>query len=147
MAMMLCAVLSAVLRGVLGALGLPMDGRAAAVMHGLLEIGGGAYDVSRAFESPAALLCGLCSFGGISILLQNIAFLGEEIRPMSLLLTRAAHGAISFGLCKMVLPMVTGGQSAASVAVSAFQPARTALSLWPLALLLVLASLRKSKTC
>lgn len=67
-----------------------------AVWWALMEIGGGAHAVLGAFREPYALLCGLCSFGGLSIWLQNLLFTGEKIRPVRLLVMRGLHGAVSF---------------------------------------------------
>ena len=60
-----------------------------AILWAVLEIGGGAHallDVSAAPDLP--LLCALCSFGGLSILMQNLLFLGKSIRPGRLLACR-----------------------------------------------------------
>jgi len=47
-----------------------------------------------------ALVCGACSFGGLSILLQNAAFWHPcGISLCHLLLIRALHGLVSFLLC------------------------------------------------
>lgn len=74
-----------------------------AALWAVLEIGGGAKAVTEAFPQPAALLCGLCSFGGLSVWLQNLLFVGESIRPVRLLGMRALHGAISYTLCSFFL--------------------------------------------
>ena len=91
-AMMLFSILAALFRQGLSAL---LPGWAAshpelpAIFWAVLEVGGGAHallDVSPTPDLP--LLCALCSFGGLSILMQNLLFLGKSIRPGRLLLVR-----------------------------------------------------------
>lgn len=98
-AMMLFSIAAAFLRQMLcGAL----SPKALAVLWALLEIGGGAHAVVEAFPDPPwALLCALCSFGGLSIWLQNLLFLDKSIRPAKLLVVRALHGAVSYGLMRL----------------------------------------------
>ena len=75
-----------------------------AILWALLEIGGGAHallDVSAAPDLP--LLCALCSFGGLSILMQNLLFLGKSIRPGKLLFFRLLHGAAAYGICGLLV--------------------------------------------
>ena len=75
-----------------------------ALLWALLEIGGGAHallDVSPTLDLP--LLCALCSFGGLSIWMQNLLFLGKSIRPGKLLLLRLLHGAAAYGVCRMLV--------------------------------------------
>ena len=91
-AMMLFSIIAGVLRRLL------RDAPWTAALWAMLEIGGGAHAVLRTFHQPYALLCGLCSFGGLSIWLQNLLFTGEKIRPVRLLWMRMLHGAVSF-LC------------------------------------------------
>ena len=106
-AMMLFSILAALFRQGLSAL-LP-DWAAAhpefpAIFWAVLEIGGGAHallDVSAAPDLP--LLCALCSFGGLSIWMQNLLFLGKSIRPGKLLLLRLLHGAAAYGVCRMLV--------------------------------------------
>lgn len=53
-----------------------------------------------------ALLCAATSFGGLSILLQNLAFLQERGVAFSFLLKgRLCHGGLSFGLCLLLYPL------------------------------------------
>ena len=106
-AMMLFSILAALFRQGLSAL-LP-DWAAdhpeiPALLWALLEIGGGAHallDVSAAPDLP--LLCALCSFGGLSILMQNLLFLGKSIRPGRLLACRLLHGAAAYGICGLLV--------------------------------------------
>ena len=75
-----------------------------ALLWALLEIGGGAHallDVSPTPDLP--LLCALCSFGGLSIWMQNLLFLGKSIRPGKLLLLRLLHGTAAYGVCRMLV--------------------------------------------
>ena len=106
-AMMLFSILAALFRQGLSAL---LPGWAAihpelpAIFWAVLEVGGGAHallDVSAAPDLP--LLCALCSFGGLSILMQNLLFLGKSIRPGKLLLVRLLHGAAAYGICGLLV--------------------------------------------
>ena len=108
--MMLFSILAALFRQGLSAL-LP-DWAAAhpefpAILWAILEIGGGAHallDVSAASDLP--LLCALCSFGGLSILMQNLLFLGKSIRPGRLLACRLLHGAAAYGICGLLVRLL-----------------------------------------
>ncbi len=106
-AMMLFSILAAFFRQGLSFL---LPGWAAdhpevpALLWALLEIGGGAHallDVSPTPDLP--LLCALCSFGGLSIWMQNLLFLGKSIRPGKLLLLRLLHGAAAYGICGLLV--------------------------------------------
>ncbi len=106
-AMMLFSILAAFFRQGLSFL---LPGWAAdhpevpALLWALLEVGGGAHallDVSPTPDLP--LLCALCSFGGLSIWMQNLLFLGKSIRPGKLLLLRLLHGAAAYGVCRMLV--------------------------------------------
>ncbi len=106
-AMMLFSILAALFRQGLSAL---LPGWAAihpelpAIFWAVLEVGGGAHallDVSAAPDLP--LLCALCSFGGLSILMQNLLFLGKSIRPGKLLACRLLHGAAAYGICGLLV--------------------------------------------
>ena len=106
-AMMLFSILAAFFRQGLSFL---LPGWAAdhpevpALLWALLEIGGGAHallDVSPTPDLP--LLCALCSFGGLSIWMQNLLFLGTSIRPGKLLLLRLLHGAAAYGICGLLV--------------------------------------------
>ena len=109
-AMMLFSILAAFFRQGLSFL---LPGWAAdhpevpALLWALLEIGGGAHallDASAASDLP--LLCALCSFGGLSILMQNLLFLGKSIRPGKLLLVRLLHGAAAYGICGLLVRLL-----------------------------------------
>ena len=109
-AMMLFSILAALFRQGLSAL---LPGWAAshpelpAIFWAVLEVGGGAHallDVSAAPDLP--LLCALCSFGGLSILMQNLLFLGKSIRPGRLLLVRLLHGAAAYGICGLLVRLL-----------------------------------------
>ena len=104
-AMMLFSIAAGVGREILGRLfpGL-LSEKAFAVLWALLEIGGGARAVLQAWqEPPFALLAGLCSFGGMSLWMQNLLFAGKCIRPVKLLAMRALHGAMGYGICQAFL--------------------------------------------
>ena len=109
-AMMLFSILAALFRQGLSAL---LPGWAAshpelpAIFWAVLEVGGGAHallDVSPTPDLP--LLCALCSFGGLSILMQNLLFLGKSIRPGRLLLVRLLHGAAAYGICGLLVRLL-----------------------------------------
>lgn len=109
-AMMLFSILAALFRQGLSAL---LPGWAAshpelpAIFWAVLEVGGGAHallDVSPTPDLP--LLCALCSFGGLSILMQNLLFLGKSIRPGKLLLVRLLHGAAAYGICGLLVRLL-----------------------------------------
>lgn len=114
-AMMLFSILAAVMRSML-CLAMPNWVAAhealLAVVWAIMEIGGGGCAVIDAFPlPPLALLCGLCSFGGLSIWMQNLLFIGKIIRPGRLLLLRALHGAVSYGLCRVWFMLVPEWQT------------------------------------
>jgi hypothetical protein len=73
-----------------------------AALQAALEVGGGCFAMLEA-GAPPWLLCALCSFGGLSLWLQNLLFLGKMIRPAELLFWRALHGAVSGLCCYMIL--------------------------------------------
>ena len=100
-AMMLFSVASGVMRAALGRLcpaWTRMHGGLLDVLWALLEIGGGASALAQQPQVPWALLGGLCSFGGVSLWMQNALFAPKSIRPAKLLLMRALHGAVCYGL-------------------------------------------------
>ena len=67
------------------------------VLWAALEIGSGAKEM---VQSGCALpaLGAMCSFGGLSIWLQNLLFVGNDIRPAKLLRMRMLHGTVCYGL-------------------------------------------------
>lgn len=75
-----------------------------AAVWAVMEIGGGSSAVIGTIERPHALLSALCGFGGLSIWLQNMLFLDENIRPAKLLAMRAVHGAVCYALVKVINP-------------------------------------------
>lgn len=109
-AMMLFSILAALFRQGLSAL-LP-DWAAAhpefpAILWAVLEVGGGAHALLDASAAPdLPLLCALCSFGGLSILMQNLLFLGKSIRPGRLLACRLLHGAAAYGICGLLVRLL-----------------------------------------
>lgn len=103
-AMMLFSVAFALLEGLLYTL-FPLwtmkNGRLLSILHSLVEMGGGAYQVLDAWPHPPwPLLCALCSFGGVSIQLQCLLFTGKSLRPAKLMQMRMLHGALAYGLCE-----------------------------------------------
>lgn len=109
-AMMLFSILAALFRQGLSAL-LP-DWAAAhpefpAILWAVLEVGGGAHALLDVSAAPdLSLLCALCSFGGLSILMQNLLFLGKSIRPGRLLACRLLHGAAAYGICGLLVRLL-----------------------------------------
>lgn len=86
-AMMTFAIVAGVLRALVAALfpaWTASHGRLLAAAWALLEIGGGAAAVLEAWpQAPMALLCALCSFGGLSIWLQNLLLCRNAYAPRS----------------------------------------------------------------
>ena len=74
---------------------------AAAALQCALEVTGGVkalIGLGNPYAIP--LICAACSFGGLSILLQNAAFWQKSgVSIGKLLLLRMAHASISFALC------------------------------------------------
>lgn len=116
------------------------------VLWALLEIGGGSAAMLRAWGAlPLALLSGLCAFGGLSIVLQNLLFLQPCIRPMRLIAIRALHGAVSLGLAQLVFlcfPLLA--QAFAADAVGGYAGSGAFSPLIPLLLICLARPLRAS---
>lgn len=74
---------------------------AAAALQCALEVTGGVKAlIDLGLPLPAPLVCAACSFGGLSILLQNAAFWQESgVGVGKLFLLRIAHAFLSFALC------------------------------------------------
>ena len=79
--------------------GLP--GWASAALQCALEVTGGVKAlIGLGMPHTIPWVCAACSFGGLSIMLQNAAFWQESgVGLGKLLLIRLAHAVISFGLC------------------------------------------------
>ena len=121
-AMMLFAILAALLRTLLTGL-FPRwakgNSGAICLLWALLEVGGGSLALLGQ-GAPPWLLCGLCSFGGLSIWLQNLLFIGHMIRPTELLCWRMLHGALGalFGFIVFhVFPAVPAAAASAPLPV------------------------------
>lgn len=106
---------------------------ALALLWALLEVGGGTFSLLEC-TPPLWALCALCSFGGLSIWMQNLLFLKDMVNPMELLVWRGLHGVLG-GLCCLILLRFCPAAEAAATAV----PAQAHSSLLPLLLLLTLA--------
>mgnify|MGYP003309618947 CR=1 FL=1 len=94
--MMLFAILAALLRALLTGLfprWAKTNSGVISLLWALLEVGGGSLALLGQ-GAPPWLLCGLCCFGGLSIWLQNLLFIGHMIRPTELLFWRLLHGAL-----------------------------------------------------
>ncbi len=78
---------------------------AAIFLQCVLEVTTGAERIAALeTELRLPLLCAACSFGGLSLLMQNAAVWQEAgVGPGRLLLLRLGHGTISFALCRTAL--------------------------------------------
>ncbi len=120
-----------------------MHPQALAILWCLMEIGGGSYALLQASATPPlALLCALCSFGGLSIWMQNLLFVSEDVSAFRLLSYRAFHALIAYVLCKGCLPLISFAsptfiEASTSVAGLSF----STLSLLGLSLLLIASAL------
>ncbi len=95
-AMMLFAILAALVQSLLARLfprWAASHSLLLSLIWALMEVGGGSLALAGQ-GAPPWLLCGLCSFGGLSIWLQNLLFIGQMIRPTELLGWRMLHGAL-----------------------------------------------------
>lgn len=149
-AMMLFSILAALIQTLLFRLfpAMPKAPLLFAVGGALLEIGGGAYAVARAGGASPALLCALCSFGGLSLWVQNMLFTNGIMRPGRLLLWRAAHGLTAYGVCRALMglwPTQSAVMSGVPPALWTLPP----LARLPLGFALALLTLwaRRSRTC
>lgn len=73
------------------------------LLAGALEVSGGCRGIAGAalpLALRAALLCGLCAFGGFSVLCQAQVFLDGTVTPRNYLLQRLTHAALAFALCR-----------------------------------------------
>lgn len=81
---------------------------AAAALQCALEVTSGVKALI-ALQSPltAPLVCAACSFGGLSLLMQNAAFWqAAGVGMGQLLILRLFHGALSFALCFLLTQMI-----------------------------------------
>lgn len=101
-AMMLGAVAFSLIEKGLIALFPSLGAGTLACVHALIEIGGGARAVIDSLESPYAALCALCSFGGVSLICQSAAFLGEGIPARVVALIRIIHALTAYAIARMV---------------------------------------------
>ncbi len=78
-----------------------LPGWAAATLQCALEVTGGVKAlIGLGMPRPEPLVCAACSFGGLSILLQNAAFWQESgVSAGKLVLLRISHALLSFALC------------------------------------------------
>ncbi|MBE5800877.1 MAG: hypothetical protein E7319_01145 [Clostridiales bacterium] len=107
------------------------------VLWATLEIGGGSFAVLDACSAaPCALLCGLCSMGGLSIWLQNLLFLGKWMHPAKLLGWRMLHGVLAW----FVYWMLEKGAAVDCVSAAVVRgPLPACANTLPLLLLILLA--------
>lgn len=148
-AMMVFSIIAALLRTLLASL-FPAWTSAhspwLAVGWAMMEIGGGALAMIDAFSAPPLwLLCALCSFGGLSIWLQNLLFLERKQHPVKLLVWRMIHGVLSGLICSFIQRCSGIAAWAETVPTAsplwgayAFTPLHT--NLLPLSALLILAA-------
>ncbi len=78
-----------------------LPGWASTALQCALEVTGGVKaTIGLGLSQPAPLVCAACSFGGLSILLQNAAFWHESgVNVGKLLLIRIGHAILSYALC------------------------------------------------
>ncbi|MDD3333919.1 MAG: hypothetical protein PHI98_00235 [Eubacteriales bacterium] len=117
-AMMLFSIVACLLKAMLALLfpgWVAANAKLLSIVWALMEIGGGSFAVLDAFHAPPfALLCALCSFGGLSIWLQNLLFFQNRINPAKLLLIRGLHGVTAYGLCTLLFRLFPQAQAAFS---------------------------------
>lgn len=104
-AMTTFGIVSAVLRGVAEMLfpAWTADHPASlSLLWAVLEVGGGIFSLLE-HAPPLWTICALCSFGGLSIWLQNLLFVGKMINPMELLAWRMLHGVLGGIFCYLLL--------------------------------------------
>jgi len=98
-----CMVLGTVTAALIAALLPHLPDALMAALQTLLEVTGGLSAIVALRLAPAwtaALFCAGVSFGGLSILSQNMAFLQQlGVTWGRLLLARAVHAVVGFGLC------------------------------------------------
>ena len=82
-----------------------------AVLHAVLEMAGGSHALLSVGWPPRIACCAVSacvSFGGLSILMQNLTFLrGVSVRALPLLLVRCAHAALAAGICWVLYPLLS----------------------------------------
>lgn len=81
-----------------------------AILHAVLEMAGGSYALLHT-GWPLRLTCcavsACVSFGGLSILMQNLTFLRNvSLRALPLIFVRCAHAAIAAALCWALYPLL-----------------------------------------
>lgn len=101
----------------------------------MMEIGGGMMALLDSVPMvPSWLICALCSFGGLSIWMQNLLFLKQEIHPAELLGYRMLHGVLAGILCYGLSPWLSkaGGvkEVTALTMASALSAAPDRLPFW-----------------
>lgn len=107
----------------------------------LMEIGGGTMALLDGNPSVNPwLICGLCSFGGLSIWQQNLLFLNPKVHPAELLCFRILHGVIAMILSFFVFRWLPAQPALSQVfAVRAQITSAAASTTSMLALLLLIA--------
>ncbi len=142
--MMFFSILASVLQGIVCCL-FPQWAAAhtptLAIGWAVLEIGGGMVALlAKVPKLPLWAVCALCSFGGLSIWLQNLLFLSKQIHPAELLAWRALHGVIAGLLCYGA----TGSYASPAAAIYGLQTTVSGRAiLLPLLLLIPVSLLRQ----
>ena len=116
---------------------------AQAALHAALEMAGGTHAILSLGLPPrtaAVCVCAAVSFGGISVLLQNLSFL----RPVGisvpyLTLCRALHALFAASLCRLLYPLLSRALPAAAFPVAS--PAAGAAAFPMLSALWIMAGL------
>lgn len=115
-----CMILGNVLSALLQRL-LPLSSAWAAGMQAAMEVTAGCHRILALGLDPrvaASLMCAAVSFGGISILMQNLAFYRGYVRPLHLMGIRLVHALLSGFICFGLLRLI-GGAAPLPAAVTA----------------------------
>lgn len=96
---------------------------AQAALHAALEMAGGAHAILSLGLPPrtaAVCVCAAVSFGGVSVLLQNLSFLRTVgISVPYLALCRALHALFAAALCRLLYPLLSRALPAAAFPLGA----------------------------
>lgn len=92
----------------------PLPDAWAAAMQSALEVTAGCHRILRLGISntylEASLLCAAVSFGGVSILMQNLAFYQSALSPYKLVGVRLLHAILAGCVCYLLLPLLGGAK-------------------------------------
>lgn len=150
-----CIVLGTVASALLARLLPFLPAETAAALHAVLEMAGGSAELAALGLPKRGLLAALAatiSFGGLSILAQNLAFLAPAgVRALPVVLARTTHAALSAALVWFLAPGLPALPAYAAPQAAALSPAWGAalcaapLGLWAVSRLLGAAPHQKSR--